>query len=244
MDAPFPPAMMPCIENFFNNIHPTLTPRVNAVYQEVFDTDLFFPLQRQKELAHMLAIANKYSPTTIYEIGADKGAGLYHWCMSCPTVKHIIACEIRGLPYKELFESAFPHIQFTWIDGSSYSRINVAYVLSRLRVMEHKTIDVLFIDGDKGNFLTDFNAYHPLMSQPGVVFMHDINDGAVQGNSSPYSAFMKVKETFRTEAYINQEDTKEALKRERQGLPSRGSHEGWLRYWKGKSCGVGVIYLD
>ena len=52
----------------------------------------------------MLAIANKYSPTTIYEIGADKGGGLYHWCMSCPTVKHVIACEIRGLPYKELFE--------------------------------------------------------------------------------------------------------------------------------------------
>ena len=57
MDAPFPAGMMPCIEQFFREVHPNLKPGQD-MYPEVFDTTHFFPLQRQRELARMMQIAS------------------------------------------------------------------------------------------------------------------------------------------------------------------------------------------
>src|SRR5688572_14395248 len=122
MDAPFPAEMMASIERFFKEVHPTLS-WGQDVYPEVFETELFFPLQRQRELARMMQVARTVGghtcptcggdgqetfiklpedprpkgttqrcsqckgfgkvgggPTTVMEIGADKGGGLYHWC--------------------------------------------------------------------------------------------------------------------------------------------------------------------
>ena len=56
MDDPFPAGMMPDIEKFFREIHPTLKPGQD-LYEEIFATDYFFPLQRKRELVQMMQIA-------------------------------------------------------------------------------------------------------------------------------------------------------------------------------------------
>lgn len=61
MDAPFPAGMMPDIERFFRDTHPTLTPG-RDVYSEVFESEYFFPLQRPKELAEMVRRARTAGP--------------------------------------------------------------------------------------------------------------------------------------------------------------------------------------
>lgn len=250
MDAPFPSGLVDEIEKFFREVHPRLEPGKD-VYDEVFDMPLFFPLQRRNEMRKMMKIARSIQPTTVFEIGADKGGGLYHWCMCLPTVKQVIACEIRGLPYDQLFEKAFRRrIDFLWLPYSSYAPFTVSTVKSWLdlntpKVARHTPIDCLFIDGDKGAFLKDFDAYEPMMSDKGIVFLHDINDPPEPGQAvAPTKAAFDTLygRGYEAKAILDISESIAACERAKQGIEPANVHESWLRHWKGASCGVGVVY--
>lgn len=233
MDADFPESLLPCIEDFLskNDIREVGL----DLYPEVFETTTMFPLQRQRELKRMIQIARETNPEVVYEIGADKGGGLYHWCQCLPTVRKVIACEIRGTPYRHLFEKAFPEIQFLWIEGSSYSLENVKRVADFLN---HDEIDVLFIDGDKSAFHVDFAFYQPMMSTDGVIFMHDVRD------DGPRQSFEKIQNAgWPTEMILDTSESQEAAQRELDGVPATTPYEHWLRVWAGGSCSVGVIRM-
>lgn len=267
-DAPFPPDMMPCIQQFFRDIHPRLRPG-QGVYDEVFATELFFPLQRKREMAAMLAacarvgppckrcdgkgsyyeqseVGQHYNhfkcetcaslgtrgPRTVMEIGADKGGSLYHWCM-LPSVTHVIACEIRGTPYAAEFERAFPHIQFYWVPrGSVAAAQDVFHWLQK----DGLYLDVLFIDGDKIHMLKDFDAYRAMMSEGGVVFLHDIFD-----TGGPRDAWAELRRRGLKCSEIR--DISEYKELAAEGRDPRTAWERWLLHWKGRSCGVGVVQL-
>jgi hypothetical protein len=192
----------------------------------VFDHPVLFPLQRKSELRRMLQAAG--SPTVVMEIGADKGGGLYHWC-TIPSVKAVVACEIRGTPYSAVFEAAFPHIDFLWLPYSSLIPETVERVESWLG---GRKINTLFIDGDKSYFDKDYGLYSPFVD--GTVFFHDIQD------ESTGAAWQRVKRTVdasRCSEILDVSDWQST------SHPPRTCHEGWLQYWKGASCGVGVIKL-
>lgn len=226
LDAPFPEGLMPCLTAFFEDVHPDLVPG-RDVYPEVFASPLFFPLQRKRELERMVRIARSRSPKTVMEIGCDKGGGLYHWYQCLPSVEAIIGCEVRGTPYSDLFNKNLPNVDFLWTRDSRH-RDTIASVIEFL---DGDRIDVLFIDGDKGAFLDDFNLYAPLMSSSGIVFMHDVTD------PDPKRAFNSVKRMgrYKTEVIHDVSEVAEAK--------GDTAHDGWLRYWSGRSCGVGVIYI-
>lgn len=235
MDEPFPDDMMDCIKEFFK------TERSRGYgldcYDAVFASNRFFPLQRKNELIEMMRIARSINPNVVMEIGADKGGGLYHWCKCLESVSRVIACEIRGTPYKYEFENAFPYIDFLWIEDSSYDPATVAHVSSWLG---KDPIDCLFIDGDKSHFDTDFEAYLPRMNPNGIVFMHDIND------DPPRQAFELIRNkytNFASQEIVDIREALDAIARREQGIPSTSEHENWLRHWEGRSAGVGVIRL-
>lgn len=211
-------------------------PSGNDIYPEVLEAPLLFPLQRTGEIRRMMQVARTIKPKVVYEIGADKGGGFYHWCKSQETVERAICCEIRGTPYSRLFEQAFPGIDFLWLPESSYAEECVARVWDWLG---EDQIDVLFIDGDKCYFDLDFDTYFPMMSRPSIVFMHDIQD-----ESTGDSYRKVVARGCRHEEIIDKTDVELALTRESDGIPAATCHEQWLRYWHGRSAGVGVIYLD
>jgi predicted O-methyltransferase YrrM len=204
-------------------------------YLHVFESSMFFPLQRRREMARMMQIARSINPKIVYEIGADKGGGLYHWCKSLPNVQRVIACEIRGTPYRRAFERAFRHIDFVWVEDSSYDPRTVEHVL---RQLGDDRFDILFIDGDKTAFDRDFDSYLPMMSPYGLVFMHDIQDEA------PAVGYKKaLRLGYEHDEIIDTTESSEALARAAAGIPATCPYEDWLRYWKGRSCGVGVVYL-
>lgn len=236
MNGDWPEGFMAEVERFLRETHPALAPGAVAAYPEVFATGTFFPLQRPKELTAMLQKAWAVDPVTVMEIGADKGGSLYHWCQSLPTVRNVLACELRGLPYRDLFEAAFPYIRFCWFEGSSLGgqcRDRVGRFLGADR------IDALFIDGAKHRMLADFDAYLPLMRRPGgVAFLHDVSD------DEPFAAFRALMTRgYRTELILDRSEGLEAAERYHRGEPPRNSHDQWLMQWGGRSCGVGVVYL-
>ena len=63
MDAPYPPALMPCISQFF--LEENKRESGLDLYDDVFNTDLFFPLQRQRELKYMIQSARTVNPVTV-----------------------------------------------------------------------------------------------------------------------------------------------------------------------------------
>jgi hypothetical protein len=234
MDAPFNPNMMLGIKRFFDN-EDSREPGQD-VYDDVFDVDMFLPLQRKRELARMMQIARSYNPRVVYEIGTCDGGGLYHWCKSIVGVERVIAAEVRGTPYQKEFEFAFPNIDFLWIGESSYAEST----LNRIREwLDGDAIDAVFIDGDKSRFELDFDLILNSMNSPSVMFMHDITD------PSPGEAFRNViSRGYRHESIIDKTDSIEAVEREKNGMPVKNGYEQWLRHWHGRSCGVGVIYKD
>ena len=234
MDDPFNPNMMLGIKRFFDN-EDSREPGQD-IYDDVFDVDMFLPLQRKRELARMMQIARSYNPRVVYEIGTCDGGGLYHWCKSIVGVERVIAAEVRGTPYQKEFEYAFPHIDFLWIGESSYAEST----LNRTREwLDGDAIDAVFIDGDKSRFELDFDLILTSMNSPSVIFMHDITDPA------PGQAFESViSRGYRHERIIDKTDSDEAVVRERNGIPPKNGYEQWLRHWHGRSCGVGVIYKD
>jgi len=232
-DVDFPEEMMPAIEKFFAKIHPTLRPGED-LYPEVFDT-AFFPLQRKRETIQMIRLARSRSPKIVYEVGADKAGGLYHWCQCIDTVERVIACEIRGTPYKHLFEAAFPHLDFLWIEASSFAPESVEGIK---RWLGTDLIDVVFSDGDKGSFRRDFPIYLDLMRpDDGLILLHDITDEA------PGDCYRAIVENLAHYEIIDTSESDEAMQRIAAGEPATTDHEHWLRYWHGRSCGVGVIPL-
>lgn len=232
-ESPLPIGLNECFAKFFAD-EDKRTPG-DDVYEEIFTSPLLFPLQRRRELAHMMRTARSIEPQVVYEIGADKAGGLYHWCKSLPTVRRVIACEIRGTPYAELFEKAFPHIDFLWLAESSYD----APALKKIKNwLGEDRIDCTFIDGDKSNFDTDFDCVLPFMNPQGIVFMHDIQDEA------PRRGYNKsVKKGYPHTEFIDISESHEAVARSEAGEEPRNVHEMWLRHWKGRSAGVGIIYL-
>lgn len=191
-----------------------------------------FPLQRRRESRAMLKLCEEMDHPVIMEIGADKGGGLIGWLGLDPSV--LIAIEVRGCPYEGILNPAFPQTKFLFGTGSSYDDMTVRHIRDYL---DGCPIDVLFLDGDKANFLRDFDAYRPFMRPGGIVFMHDITD------RSPGMAFAEVELSYVTAKIIDTTESAEAMIRERNGIDPASPHEAWLRTWQGRSCGVGVIHI-
>lgn len=228
----FPPGMMDEIRAFLREDYQR--PVGLDVYDDVFRTNTMFPLQRKKELARMIRTAREIGPRTVMEIGCDKGGGLYHWCKCFLSVQNVIGFEIRGTPYSEEFEKAFPHVRFQW--GTDSQDVVQMRRLAQRSYGDLLPIDVLFIDGDKLKFKEDFDLYLPLMSPKGVVFMHDVAD------AEPSQAYEEV--IARGYPYEVIHDVSESLEEMKKRTPPSCPHEAWLRHWRGRSCGVGVIRLD
>jgi hypothetical protein len=210
---------------------------VDDWYPHIFRSNLMFPLQRQLELAQMIQTARLIQPKVVMEIGCDKGGGLYHWCKCLPSVKNVIGCEIRGIPYSHLFETAFPQLKFHWMGDSQRPTV----IRELHRWLYGKSIDVLFIDGDKGLIYDDFYAYLPMMSRGGIVFVHDITDDL------PRAQYLKILQQGWRHGEIvdfaNYNQLREDLDKGLKCLSNLTPHQNWLLHWQGKSCGVGVIYL-
>lgn len=208
-------------------------PRMNSI-PDLFMSPLH-PLQRIREMQWMHRRAASIQPRVVMEIGADKGGSVWAWAHALPDVERLIASEIRGTPYVPLLCEATGR-EILGLNGSSYDPRSVESVRKWLA---GDRIDVLFIDGDKSLFDVDFDAYLPLMNPEGLVFFHDIND-----RPPKFSYDAVCARGYRHGEHIDTTESWEAVARAEQGLPIDSGYEGWLRHWRGASCGVGLVYLS
>lgn len=224
MDGPLPQNLIPAWEGFLPH----------SGLKDIFHDNTLNPLQRKNESRRMLQIANGCSPETVMEIGADKGGSVYLWLTHCPTIKRMIVCEVRGTPYRYLFEHRFPDVDFLWLPQSSYDLSTHCLVSDWLG---DRDIDVLFLDGDKSHFDTDFNLYSPLVSDDGVILFHDVN-----GPGPMRDAWLCASLQNSGFSFIDVREVVELQRKVSEGYSPSTQYENWLLHWKGRSCGFGVVY--
>lgn len=193
------------------------------------------PLQRKRELDAMLTLAKHLLPRHVaVEIGTSRGGGVFHWAIY---FDRVAGYDINGQPYADVLQEMFPGVDFHFQHASSLEPQSIAWLREWLA---GDPIDVLFIDGQKtgGAFRKDFDNHLPLMSENGIVFMHDIQSTAAMD-------WRGIEESKRwvTARIIDTSESVEAVQRMLRGEPATTAYEKWLRGWRGRSAGVGVVFL-
>ena len=236
MDAPLPDGLTERWETFLSTAESTARGSESGVCDAVFEDGMLFPLQRRDEMAAMLRLAVLLNPEAVCEIGVDKGASALHWLL-LRTVRRFVGIEIRGVPYGDAFKRAFPETHQLWLAASSYAPETVRVVGDWLG---DEMFDVLFIDGDKSAFIRDFDAYLRYVRSGGIVFMHDVRDAAPRIDFERARLHPRVRDSLVLESTI---ESLYAIYRARQGVAPANAYEGWLRHWRGASCGVGILWV-
>jgi len=73
----------------------------------------------------------------------------------------------------------------------------------------------------------------------GLIFIHDIEDRSIH----PSQFFYSLAADYRIMAILDGREGRGAERRAAAGEPPKTAYEGWLRVWKWKSCGVGVVQV-
>jgi cephalosporin hydroxylase len=237
MDAPFPEGMVEEIEEILKQ--ETSIPNEQDLYPHIFESAMVMPLQRKYEMQQMIRLARSVPHSTVMEVGADKGGSVYTWIKALQP-ERMIACEIRGTPYGQVFNRTFPLVDFCWMEGSSYDPSVVGRIRSWLR---GHTIDILFLDGDKTAFDRDFAAYVPLVTPGGYVFMHDIVPDLDPVPRRAFTWASERPEVAQALEIIDFSEHEQLAQADRRGSIVGGPYNDWLRYWGPHSCGVGVLHI-
>jgi predicted O-methyltransferase YrrM len=126
-------------------------------------------LQKEGELAGLLAILADAQPQIIVEIGCDAGGTLFAWRQLNPY--RLIGIELP----KAGFHSGKPLNRFgaEVIIGDSHEQATFDALTG---LLDGELVDFLFIDGDHTyeGVKRDFEMYSPLVRPDGLIVFHDI----------------------------------------------------------------------
>jgi cephalosporin hydroxylase len=134
----------------------------------------FFPAhQIPFEILGFLELAATMRPDTVIEIGTAEGGTNFLLGAALKTVKLKISVDLFVRNTRLLQAFGRPACQQLFVNGSSYDPQTVQTVQG---LLGHRTVDVLFIDGDHSydGAKADFDLYSPLVRSGGLVAFHDI----------------------------------------------------------------------
>lgn len=138
--------------------------------------------QKLTELAPLISLLRAQPPETVLEIGTRRGGTLYAWCQLAHPRATIISADLPGGPFGGLHDE--DHVPVL----RSYARPSQSLYLLRAdshaaetrreveAILSGRGLDFLLIDGDHSyaGVRKDFDDYSPLVSDGGVIALHDI----------------------------------------------------------------------
>lgn len=139
-------------------------------------------MQKLRELAPLLALLKRRSPSVIVEIGTARGGTFYAWCRVAGPEATIVSIDLAGGPFggdrattdsSALRGYGQPGQRLHFIQDDSHD------VKTRARLEEilgGREIDFLMIDGDHTyeGVRQDFEMYAPLVGRGRPIAFHDI----------------------------------------------------------------------
>jgi predicted O-methyltransferase YrrM len=125
-------------------------------------------IQKDCELALLVALVMDLEPQVVVEIGAFDGGTLWIWCQLAGLV---VAVDRPPVGYKT--ETKVNTLGCPVVCGDSHDPQTKARLLE---VLDGRPVDFLFIDGDHtfDGVKQDYEMYSPLVRPGGVVAFHDV----------------------------------------------------------------------
>jgi predicted O-methyltransferase YrrM len=139
-------------------------------------------MQKLRELAPLIALLKRRSPSMIVEIGTARGGTFYAWCRVAGPDATIVSIDLAGGPFggdraatdsSALRRYGQPGQQLHFIQDDSH----VVKTRARLEeILGGREIDFLMIDGDHAyeGVRQDFEMYAPLVGRGRPIAFHDI----------------------------------------------------------------------
>lgn len=139
-------------------------------------------MQKLRELAPLIALLKRRSPSVIVEIGTARGGTFYAWCRVATPDGTIVSIDLAGGPFggdRAATDSAAlrrygkPEQQLHFIQDDSHDMKTRARLEE---VLGGREIDFLMIDGDHTyeGVRQDFEMYAPLVGRGRPIAFHDI----------------------------------------------------------------------
>lgn len=142
------------------------------------------PIQKPDEIRELMELVVAHDPNTIMEIGTDRGGTLYLWSQLPVDVDQVISLDLdyntldwsgKYWQNRQVFYERFSDdTEITCLELNSHQQSSVDTVED----IANNSIDFLFIDADHSydGVKQDFELYQPIMSNDGLVALHDINN--------------------------------------------------------------------
>jgi cephalosporin hydroxylase len=139
-------------------------------------------MQKLRELAPLLGLLMRRSPSVVVEIGTARGGTFYAWCRVAGPNATIVSIDLAGGPFggdrattdsSALRRYGQPGQQLHFIQDDSHDMKTRARLEE---VLGGREIDFLMIDGDHTyeGVRQDFEMYAPLMADGSPIAFHDI----------------------------------------------------------------------
>jgi predicted O-methyltransferase YrrM len=144
--------------------------------------EVFAAIQNPRELREFFTLLHGLRPEVVVEIGTARGGVLYGLSQLASAKALLVSIDLPGgrncggqtETERQLFASFGPRTQeFHFIPGNSMA-LTTKRTLQEL--LGGRKVDVLFIDGDHsyGAVRSDFEMYRELVSDRGMIALHDI----------------------------------------------------------------------
>ena len=168
---------------------------------------MFGAMQKQAELAGLIALLETGQPEVMLEIGAGNGGTSWAWS-KLDSLRKLITLDLPNGPWggtdldeKMNYISQNSGVEHVFIKGNSQNSEALAEVQEELDV---DGLDILFIDGDHSyaGVKTDFLTYSPLVKKGGLVVFHDICEHAPETKCDVRKFWLELLETTPKENYV------------------------------------------
>jgi predicted O-methyltransferase YrrM len=167
--------------------------------------------QNEEEFKKLLKIYKEKSPKKVLEIGTHEGGTLYYWLSCAKEGTKVGSIDIQRINHNLYDGWCAPGVSIIYLTGSSQEESSIEWARS-----EFDLIDWLFIDGGHSYecVSSDFYSYLPLMSENGIIMLHDItvkkdyigNDGTTIFPNEVYILWDEIKNNYKTQEIIEPHD--------------------------------------
>lgn len=171
-------------------------------------------IQKPKELKSLLDFLRKQKPKTVVEIGTAKGGMFYALCQIADPFATLVSIDLPGGSFgggytqKDVrkfrtYKKGNQALHFLMLDSHDEG------TLKRLKkILNGKSVDVLVIDGDHSyhGVKRDWELYHPLVANDGVVIFHDILYHPQVPQCQVDKFWNKIKKNYQTEEFVDAGD--------------------------------------
>ena len=170
----------------------------------------FRPIQNYQEISSLINIVNERKPKAVLEIGTANGGSLFLFCRAADSDAQIVSIDlpggINGGGYPKWKERLY---QLFTKEGQTLHLLrknsHLQSTKDYLKSLGLRAFDLIMIDADHSynGVKTDFELYQDLLSENGIIVLHDVIKNEFDPSVQVDRFWKQVKSQYETQEIID-----------------------------------------